>query len=115
MAFQAKSRLQFQAFAAFSLMALFLSLHSRADEVITPADGKGWGEGATTESLLNMKRDPEVVRIVDPDNVPIQVKGSCMDDKGRTYTGEDEEYSQCMNRKSARTKAAAPASVSVKK
>jgi len=117
MAISVKSRRRFQVISVFSFMALALSIASmsarsaRADEVIMPPNGKGWGGGATAESLLNMNRDPEVVRKVEPGQEPIQIKGTCTDDKGRTFNGDDDEYSQCMSRKGAKKKAAAPASV----
>lgn len=95
--------------AAFGIVSTAL-----ADEVINPPNGKGWGDGATAESLLNMNRDPESVRRVDPDKVPIPIRGTCTDDQGRTYTGDDEEYSVCMNRRMTKIKAPAPASVSKK-
>ncbi|MFL5815573.1 MAG: hypothetical protein ACJ763_18530 [Bdellovibrionia bacterium] len=95
------------------VMALFQALAANADEVITPPGGKGWGEGTTAESLLNMNRDPESVRKVDPERVPIPIRGTCTDDQGKTYTGDDEDYALCMNRKTSRTKASAPAPASV--
>jgi hypothetical protein len=97
------------------VMALFQALSASADEVITPPGGKGWGDGATAESLLNMNRDPESVRKVDPEKVPIAIRGTCTDDQGKTYTGDDEDYALCMNRKKSKSKAAAPAPASVTK
>ncbi len=94
-----------------ALVAATMAYSALADEVVSPKNGQGWGEANTAESLLNMNRDPETVRKVDPDRVPIQVKGSCTDESGKTYTGEDEEYSLCMNRNSAKKKSVAPAAV----
>jgi hypothetical protein len=99
-----------------TMAALVLVSGAWADQVIQPSNGKGWGDGTTAESLLNMNRDPEVVRKVDPENVPIQVRGTCTDENGKTYEGDDDEYSLCMNHKNAKAKAPAvtPASVSKK-
>jgi hypothetical protein len=91
-----------------TVMALSIVHLSRADEVVTPANGKGWGDGATAESLLKLNKDPEVVRRVDPDKLPIAIRGTCTDEQGHTYSGEDEGYSLCMNRKSSKAKSPAP-------
>jgi hypothetical protein len=103
MALQAKS-----VFLALALTtAAFGGSLARADEVVTPPDGKAWGESNSAESLLKMNRDPEIVRKVDPDHAPIVMKGNCTDEQGNTYTGDDEDYSLCMNKKSAHAKTAA--------
>jgi hypothetical protein len=90
------------------LAALGLSLSAFADEVINPPGGKGWGGGASAESLLNMNRDPESVRRVDPEKVPIPIRGTCTDEQGRTFTGDDEDYALCMNRRMSKKTAASP-------
>src|SRR4051794_24596944 len=79
--------------AALSILA---TIPSFADETVAPTDGKNWGDDNAAQNMLQMTRDPRIIREeVSPRQRNEHIASSCEDAKGHLFTEDDPGYERC--------------------